>query len=217
MVLTLPVFIAVMAMELFDATWVPEVLLEPWVQLAMITPVMVWVGWPIHRTGWLALAHRAADMNSLITLGTLAAYGYSLVATAAPSLLPADARDVYFEAVGVILTLIMLDLHRRAARVLPPRALSPDVTASTSRPNQRPPPTPCWPSDHATPARPPTRTQFVGHDDQQRPRRAAPECPLRRRVGGAGRAPIARSGAISLARAGRWCQRLAPARKVATM
>jgi Cu+-exporting ATPase len=107
-VLTLPVFVAVMAMELFDATWVPDVLLEPWVQLAMITPVMVWVGWPIHRIGWLALAHRAADMNSLITIGTLAAYGYSVVATVAPSLLPSDARDVYFEAVGVILTLIML-------------------------------------------------------------------------------------------------------------
>ncbi len=106
--LTLPVFVAVMAMELFDATWVPEPLLEPWVQLAMITPVMVWVGWPIHRTGWLALTHRAADMNSLITLGTLAAFGYSLVATVAPRVLPADARDVYFEAVGVIVTLIML-------------------------------------------------------------------------------------------------------------
>jgi Cu+-exporting ATPase len=107
-VLTLPVFVAVMAMELFDATWVPTALLEPWVQLAMITPVMVWVGWPIHRTGWLALAHRAADMNSLITLGTIAAFGYSLVVTIAPSLLPSDARDVYFEAVGVIITLIML-------------------------------------------------------------------------------------------------------------
>jgi len=106
--LTLPVFVAVMAMELFDAGWVPEALLEPWVQLALIAPVMGWVGWPIHRTGWLALAHRAADMNSLITLGTLAAFGYSLVATVAPSFLPADARDVYFEAVGVIITLIML-------------------------------------------------------------------------------------------------------------
>jgi P-type Cu+ transporter len=107
-VLTLPVFVAVMATEVLDASWVPDVLLEPWVQLAMITPVMVWVGWPIHRTGWLALGHRAADMNSLITLGTIAAYGYSVVATVAPGLLPSDVRDVYFEAVGVILTLIML-------------------------------------------------------------------------------------------------------------
>ena len=107
-VLTIPVFVAVMAMDLFDATWVPMALMEPWVQLALIAPVMGWVGWPIHRTGWLALAHRSADMNSLITLGTLAAFGYSLLATIAPSLLPADVRDVYFEAVGVILTLIML-------------------------------------------------------------------------------------------------------------
>ncbi|MEO6318369.1 MAG: HAD-IC family P-type ATPase, partial [Acidimicrobiales bacterium] len=107
-VLTVPVFVAVMAMELFDATWVPGPMMEPWVQLALIAPVMGWVGGPIHRTGWLALAHRAADMNSLITLGTLAAFGYSLLATIAPSLLPVDARDVYFEAVGVIITLIML-------------------------------------------------------------------------------------------------------------
>ncbi len=106
--LTLPVFVAVMAMELFEASWVPEALLEPWVQLALIAPVMGWVGWPIHRTGWLALAHRNADMNSLITLGTMAAFGYSLLATIAPSALPTDARDVYFEAVGVIITLIML-------------------------------------------------------------------------------------------------------------
>jgi P-type Cu+ transporter len=107
-VLTLPVFVAVMAMDVFEATWVPELLMKPWAQMAMITPVMVWVGMPIHRTGWLALAHHAADMNSLITLGTLAAYGYSVVATVAPSVLPADVRDVYFEAVGVIITLITL-------------------------------------------------------------------------------------------------------------
>src|SRR6266536_1349527 len=75
---------------------------------ALITPVMFYAGWPIHRTGWLTLAHRSADMNSLITLGTSAAYGYSLLVTLAPGLLPADVRGVYFEAVGVILTLILL-------------------------------------------------------------------------------------------------------------
>jgi Cu+-exporting ATPase len=106
--LTVPVLVAVMGMEVFDASWVPEILLNRWVQLALIAPVMAWVGWPIHRTGWLALAHRAADMNSLITLGTSAAFGYSLLVTVAPSLLPTDLRDVYFEAVGVILTLIVL-------------------------------------------------------------------------------------------------------------
>src|SRR6516225_418610 len=106
-VLTAPVLYAVMA-EPLGARWVPMILLNHWLQLALITPVMFYVGWPIHRTGWLALAHRSADMNSLITLGTLAAYGYSLLVTVASSALPAEVRDVYFEAVGVILTLIML-------------------------------------------------------------------------------------------------------------
>ena len=107
-VLTAPVLLAVMAHELFGAMWVPGLLLNPWLQLVLITPVMLYTGWPIHRTGWLTLANRGADMNSLITLGTVAAYGYSLLATVAPGLLPADLREVYFEAVGVIITLILL-------------------------------------------------------------------------------------------------------------
>ena len=106
-VLTAPVLFAVMAHELFSADWVPALLLNQWVQLALITPVMFYTGWPIHRIGWLALAHRSAEMNSLITLGTTAAYGYSLLVTLTPGLLPAEVRDVYFEAVGVIITLIM--------------------------------------------------------------------------------------------------------------
>jgi Cu+-exporting ATPase len=107
-VLTFPVLFAVMAHELFGAMWVPALLLNHWVQFALITPVMIYTGRPIHRTGWLTLAHRGADMNSLITLGTVAAYGYSVVATVAPGLLPSEVREVYYEAVGVILTLILL-------------------------------------------------------------------------------------------------------------
>ncbi len=107
-VLTLPVFFAVMAHDLFGATWVPALLLAPWFQFMLVTPVMFYTGWPIHRTGWLALTHRAAEMNSLITLGTIAAYGFSVVATFLPWVLPVEARVVYFEAVGVILTLILL-------------------------------------------------------------------------------------------------------------
>ncbi|MFI8499604.1 heavy metal translocating P-type ATPase [Streptomyces sp. NPDC085524] len=107
-ILTAPVLFAVMAHELFGATWVPGWMLNHWLQLALITPVMFYTGWPIHVTGWLALRHRSADMNSLITLGTSAAYGYSLLVTLAPGLLPEDVREVYYEAVGVILTLILL-------------------------------------------------------------------------------------------------------------
>ncbi len=107
-VLTTPVLIAVMAREIFEAAWVPELLMNRWVQLALIAPVMAYTGWPIHRTGWLTLRHRTADMNTLITIGTSAAFVYSLVVTIAPGALPEDLREVYFEAVGVILTLILL-------------------------------------------------------------------------------------------------------------
>lgn len=107
-VLTVPVLFAVMGRDAFGFDWIPMVLMNRWLQFALIAPVMGWVGWPIHRTGWLALAHRAADMNSLITLGTVAAFGYSTVVTVAPGVVPADVRDVYFEAVGVIITLILL-------------------------------------------------------------------------------------------------------------
>jgi len=107
-VLTAPVLFAVMLMEFLAVSWVPEVLMNHWVQLVLITPVMFYTGWPIHRTGWLALSHRTADMNSLITLGTFAAFGYSLVVTLIPGALPADVQQVYYEAVGVIITLILL-------------------------------------------------------------------------------------------------------------
>ena len=107
-ILTLPVLFGVMTHEFFAPTWLPEFLLDRWFQFALITPVMFYTGWPIHRTGWLALSHRSADMNSLITVGTVAAYGYSLVVTLAPGIVPENVREVYYEAVGVILTLILL-------------------------------------------------------------------------------------------------------------
>ncbi len=107
-VLSLPVVAAVMLEEVFGLHWMPDALMNPWLQLALIAPVFVFTGWPIHKTGWLALSHRTADMNSLITLGTIAAFGYSLLVTFAPQVLPEEARSVYYEAVGVIITLILL-------------------------------------------------------------------------------------------------------------
>jgi P-type Cu+ transporter len=105
-VLTAPVVGASMAHEFLDLMWMP--LLEPWTQLALVAPVMFVAGWPIHRTGWMALRHRSAEMNALITLGTSAAFVYSLVVTVAPGLLPVALRGVYYETVGVIITLILL-------------------------------------------------------------------------------------------------------------
>ena len=107
-ILTLPVLVPVMLEDVLGVEGLPGLLLDPWVQLALIAPVMVYAGWPIHRTGWLTLTHRTADMNTLIAVGTSAAFLYSLVVTVAPGLVPEDLREVYYEVVGVILTLILL-------------------------------------------------------------------------------------------------------------
>jgi P-type Cu+ transporter len=106
-VLSAPVVAAVMAAD-FLGLQVPDILLNRWIQLALITPVFLYTGWPIHTVGWRTLRHRSAEMNTLITVGTTAAYAYSLLVTVAPGLVPAEVRDVYYEAVGVILTLILL-------------------------------------------------------------------------------------------------------------
>src|SRR5260221_4358415 len=74
----------------------------------MTMQVMYYSGWTIHEAAWLSIAHRSAEMSALITVGTTAAYGYSLLVTVAPGALPAELRGVYFEVVGVIITLILL-------------------------------------------------------------------------------------------------------------
>ncbi|MHA7294734.1 heavy metal translocating P-type ATPase [Arthrobacter sp. HLT1-21] len=107
-VLTLPVLYAVMVSELVGEQYVPGILQSPVSQLMLALPVMLVVGWPIHRIGWRALANRSAEMNSLITLGTTAAFLYSLVATFAPQILPEGVRDVYYEVVAFIITIILL-------------------------------------------------------------------------------------------------------------
>jgi Cu+-exporting ATPase len=107
-VLTVPVLYAAMVGHFFGHHLVPGWLANHWVQLALTVPVMFWAGWPIHRIGWLTLRNRTADMNSLITVGTIAAFGYSLVVTASPGVLPEDLREIYYEVVAFIVTMIML-------------------------------------------------------------------------------------------------------------
>src|SRR5690606_35010465 len=65
-------------------------------------------GLRFYRSGWDALMRRAPDMNSLVLLGTSAAFGYSTVATFLPRLLPEGAAHVYFEAAAVIVTFVLL-------------------------------------------------------------------------------------------------------------
>ncbi|MBI3872648.1 MAG: cadmium-translocating P-type ATPase [candidate division Zixibacteria bacterium] len=81
-----------------------------WLALLLSTPVVFWCGWPFHRGTWTALRHGRADMNTLISVGTVVAYLYSLAVAIAPqSLTPAGQQPaVYFETAAMIVTLILL-------------------------------------------------------------------------------------------------------------
>ncbi|MEX2103659.1 MAG: heavy metal translocating P-type ATPase, partial [Gaiellaceae bacterium] len=84
-----------------------------WVALALATPVVVWGGRPFHRSALSRARQGAAGMDTLISLGTLTAYIWSLVA-----LIALEDADAYFEAAAVITTLILLGryLEARAKR-----------------------------------------------------------------------------------------------------
>jgi len=79
-----------------------------WVQFALATIVLFGPGWRFHRIGWPALLRGGPEMNSLVALGTLAAWGYSAVVTLFPSVVPEGQRHVYFEASAVIVALVLL-------------------------------------------------------------------------------------------------------------
>lgn len=112
-VLTAPVFILEMGSHTFAAmhTWVMNSLgmtLSWSIQFVLTTIVMAWPGRQFYLKGFPALIKGAPDMNSLVALGSMAAWGFSVVALFAPSLLPQGTRVVYFEAAAVIVTLILL-------------------------------------------------------------------------------------------------------------
>ena len=85
-----------------------------WAELALATPIVLWGGWPFFVRGWQSIVTWNLNMFTLIGLGVGVAYLYSLVAAVAPGLFPASFRseggtvDLYFEAAGVIVTLVLL-------------------------------------------------------------------------------------------------------------
>src|SRR3989344_4449188 len=112
-ILTLPVFILEMGSPLIPAVhhWVMGGLGQQtswYIQFALATLVLFGPGLRFFRKGVPALLRVAPDMNSLVSLGTAAAYGYSVVATFIPKVLPQGTANVYFEAAVVIVTLILL-------------------------------------------------------------------------------------------------------------
>jgi len=77
--------------------------------LALATPLQFWAGWRFYRGAWDALRHGRANMNTLVAVGTSAAYLYSAAATLAPGLFVfGGMADVYFDTSALIVTLVLL-------------------------------------------------------------------------------------------------------------
>jgi len=127
--LSLPVLVITMShgkIEAFNVSWIN------WLQLALTTPVMFWCGWQFFRSAWKGLRHFSANMDTLVAMGTGAAYLYSLAATIWPGFFAGVGGTgvnvahgeaamggmtmvpVYYEAAAVIIVLILLGKYFEA-------------------------------------------------------------------------------------------------------
>jgi Cu+-exporting ATPase len=114
---------AVLSLPLLAISMIPALQFEywQWLALQLATPIVFWAGWPFHRAAWQNLRHGTATMETLISVGTLAAWGWSVVAlfflgAGMPGMqMPmalvldrgASASHIYLEAAGVVTTLIL--------------------------------------------------------------------------------------------------------------
>jgi Cu+-exporting ATPase len=133
--LSVPVLLGSMH-ELFP--WAPVALRHPWLLFALTTPVQFWVGWEFHLAFLNELRHRSASMSTLVSIGTNAAYFFSLAVTVWPHAFMSAGAMPYYEASAVLMTFVvlgrwleararggtseairrLLDLQPRTARVL---------------------------------------------------------------------------------------------------
>jgi Cu+-exporting ATPase len=97
-----------MPAQILPAGW------QPWIELILATPVVLWGGAPFFQRGWASIVNRSMNMFTLIALGTGVAYLYSLVAAVFPGIFPPSFREMggtpalYFEAAAAITTLVLL-------------------------------------------------------------------------------------------------------------
>ena len=143
-VLTIPLLVLTMAPYL-GFPEVRDILGERgtlWLELVLGTPVVLWSGWPFMVRGWTSFRMRNLNMFSLISMGVIAAWLFSVAAVIAPGIFPAGFRNaeghvgVYFEAAAVIVTLVLLgqvmELRAREGTGKAIRALL-DLAAKTAR------------------------------------------------------------------------------------
>ena len=106
-VLSVPVLLGGMT-ELFP--WTPAWLRSPWTLLLLATPVQFWVGWPFHRGFLHDVRYRSASMAALVSIGTSAAYFFSLAVTLAPHAFHGLGHGAmtYYDVSAVVITLVVL-------------------------------------------------------------------------------------------------------------
>ena len=114
-VLAIPLLLLAMGPHLFGLQFdAGTSTLLRWAEFLLATPLVLWLGGSYYRRGWNGVLAASPNMYSLIGLGVLVAYGFSLAALFAPALFPASMRDMhgnvpfYFEASGVIIALVLL-------------------------------------------------------------------------------------------------------------
>ena len=95
--------IPIIALTYID--FLPETM-NNFILLALATPVQFWIGWRFYKGFWDSVKAKAANMDTLIAIGTSAAYFYSLIVTIFPGIFPFE--DVYFETAAIIITLLLI-------------------------------------------------------------------------------------------------------------
>jgi P-type Cu+ transporter len=161
-----PLALAVLALAMLPESawdWFLAPRWEPFVELALAAPVVLWAGWPFFVRGYRSVRTLHLNMFTLISIGVGVAFGFSLAALVVPGIFPASAResngriDTYFEAAAVITVLVLLgqvlelrarshtssairallDLAPRTARLVLPDGSDRDVPLDQVRPGDR--------------------------------------------------------------------------------
>ena len=103
--LSVPVLLGSMH-EVFS--WAPHWLRDPFLLWALTTPVQFWVGWQFHAGFVAELRHRSVSMNTLVSIGTNAAYFFSVAVTLWPNVFAATGAMPYYEASALLMTFLVL-------------------------------------------------------------------------------------------------------------
>ncbi len=116
---TIPLFLLSMGPMVVPALHSLQLRLLPegawrWLELLLATPVQFGAGRRFYKLAWAELRHFNPGMNTLVMMGSSAAYFYSLVALVAPQIFPTGTANLYFEAAAVIITLILLGRYWEA-------------------------------------------------------------------------------------------------------